>query len=1192
MTIKNKLASRLGAGVSALALAAMAMPANAEIYRDDVGDEGSQEYADQWDGVVQIYLWDNLFGDILFNCTGSLINPRTVLSAAHCFNSLPSEEYGPDTIWYTPIVAYGPDTFDPLLNWIGTGEQFLDDRNGLTFGVDVIVHPNAEFGNMDFPAADVALIGLQDPIYTIPSYAMLFSPVPEGAIEDGLHTVGVGYGTYGPGSGTGIGINGKRRAGENMLGLLASQNDFVQALSQNEGLQFGSGGDSNQLLYWIDFDLPGREGECERTTAFGASNSIVCSDWDGASGTFLDADTVVLPGPSIDYFPGDALPFEFATAGGDSGGPLFADELADFPLILGVLSGGFNPGFFHTAGQSYGEVSYYNPLFTSYQFISENNPYKYVSALEGDGNWSDPTHWIQTLDPNYFVYDSSGNLVNGLPSGDEGGVFQERPTEGTVFDTDVQTYDTADAAEGEGEGMSEEEIAGFAGARDDNSISLSTGLTVTSGGTAASQGLGGRIMGSSELGGAVATSDITSQSTGLSAGLSASTTELDRALSEVSTLTGLDQSLIGPGSTNFVPDNFYGARGETFVDPAQFFEVTLNAAGTTTLDMDVEIDKLTLNGANTGLDIATDWSMFVNINTEVFDGLLNVDGDLFTREVVLWGGALTGDGTMTLIDFNQFYGNGVLAYGTLFNIAGMVSPGDLDTTGTLLLDGDYIQTQAGMFLANVRGGEADLLDVFGSISLDGTLGVDFDELPVFGDSYDIMTASGDIIGDFAQVLTPQLQGVLYGTSSVEDGVVSVSIEAQSFTSFLGAYGSDNQLSIANALDASRDGNYSALSEIFGVVDYLPAEGLGGALDMLAPAENFYANNMLLGQGDLAVRSVTRRSYGRSTGTFSVATNVNDVQLLAAADGMRTASADGTAAFAMLAAQDAGSTQGSLAMDEAWSGFADITYSRGDTAGYMASAEEELENFSAAIGLERAFSEALTLGLSGHYQEGDVDVSDGGYASSEGYSIIGYGDLAIAGPLSLSAWYGGGQYDLEVARVAPGFGGAGDGMGSTDVEQVLAGLELGYDKVTANGTHIIPRAGLYFSEYDIDGYMETGGQGALSIDDYDIKSLQAKIGVDFMASHETGSATIRPFGGLSYVQEMADDEQVVQASFANGASTPFAVTGTDIGESWFEPRLGLEADVSDALTLSAEFSAMYGRDNVDMRTLRIGGVFRF
>lgn len=1186
MTYNKKLASRLGAGVSALALAAMAVPANAGIYRDDVGDEGSQQYADYWDGVVQIYLLDNLFGDILFNCTGSLINPRTVISAAHCFNSLPSEEYGPDTIWYTPIVAYGPDTFDPLFNWIGTGEQFLDARNGLTFGIDVILHPDAEFGATPFPAADVALIGLQDPIYTIPSYAMLFSPVPDGAIDDGLHVVGVGYGTYGPGSGTGIGINGKRRAGENMLGLLASQNDFVQALSQNEAAKVGSGGDSNQLLYWIDFDLPGREGECDRTSAFGAGNSIVCSDWDGASGTFLDGDTVVLPGPSVDYFPGDALPFEFATAGGDSGGPLFADQLADFPLILGVLSGGFQPGFFHAQGQSYGEVSYYNPLFTSYQFIAENNPYKYVSALEGDGNWSDPTHWVQTLDPSYFIYDSEGNLVNGLPSGDEGGVFQERPTEGTVFDTDVQTHDTADAAEGEGASVSDAGPVGLAAARADASISLDTGLSAT---TAASRGDGrdDRIAGTADLGGGV-TTDIAGTATGLSVTM----TGLDRAIAEVSTLTGLDQSLIGPGSTNFVPDNFYGARGETFVDPAQFFEVTLSAAGTTTLDMDVEIDKLTLNGADTGLDIATDWSMFVNINSEVFDGLLNVDGNLFTREVVLWGGALTGDGGITLVDFNQLYGNGVLAYGTLFNIAGMVSPGELDTTGTLLVDGDYVQTQAGLFLANVRDGEADLLDVFGSISLAGTLGVDFDDLPVYGDSYDIMTAFGDVIGDFDRVLTPQLEGVLYGTSSVENGTVSVSIEAQSFTSFLAATGSDNQLSIGNALDASRDGHYAALGEIFGVVDYLPAGGLGNALDMLAPAENFHANNMLLGQGDLAVRSVTRRSYGRSTGSFSVATNVNDARLLAAADGMRTASADGTAAFAMLAAQDAGSMQGSIAMDEAWSGFADITYSRGDTAGYLASDEAALENFSAAIGLERAVSDALTVGLSGHYQDGDVDVSDGGYASSDGYSVIGYGDLAIAGPLSLSAWYGGGQYDLEVARVADGFGGAADGTGSTDVEQVLAGLELGYDRVAANGTHIIPRAGLYFSEYDIDGYVETGGQGALSVEDYDIKSLQAKIGVDFMASHETGSATIRPFGGLSYVQELADDEQVVQARFANGAATPFAVTGADIGESWFEPRIGLEADLSESFTLSAEFSAMYGRDNVDMRTLRVGGVLRF
>lgn len=64
---------------------------------------------------------------------------------------------------------------------------------------------------------------------------MLFSPIPNEVMEEGVLVNQIGYGTFHPGS-TGTGsINGKRRAGENMLGLLASQSDFFQALAQNAG---------------------------------------------------------------------------------------------------------------------------------------------------------------------------------------------------------------------------------------------------------------------------------------------------------------------------------------------------------------------------------------------------------------------------------------------------------------------------------------------------------------------------------------------------------------------------------------------------------------------------------------------------------------------------------------------------------------------------------------------------------------------------------------------------------------------------------------------------------------------------------------------------------------------------------------------------------------------------------------------
>src|SRR5690606_33077869 len=46
--------------------------------------------------------------------------------------------------------------------------------------------------------------------------------------------------------------------------------------------------------------------------------------------------------------------------------------------------------------------------------IVANNSYHYVSALSGDGAWTDATHWVHDMDPNYGVI-RDGELVNDLP---------------------------------------------------------------------------------------------------------------------------------------------------------------------------------------------------------------------------------------------------------------------------------------------------------------------------------------------------------------------------------------------------------------------------------------------------------------------------------------------------------------------------------------------------------------------------------------------------------------------------------------------------------------------------------------------------------------------------------------------------------------------------------------------------------
>ena len=360
-------------------------------------------------------------------------------------------------------------------------------------------------------------------------------------------------------------------------------------------------------------------------------------------------------------------------------------------------------------------MSYYNPLFTYHQFISENNPYKYVSAKAGDGNWSDPDHWVQTLDPNYFVYDEDGNIVNGLPDGDEGGLGQRRPTAGIVFDTDVGEFDTGDGPPGSPPGTPERTLDGasrdFAArgaialsgaapsgaARDGVTPSSEAPASILSrapGAAAASDIGGGEVNLSGQSGASASTGGVETVVTpgagqapnrsykdAVSSDIGGGVVDLDAVPADgapqsgstgsvetivaADTVSGVPQTLTGPGSTGFVPMNTDGTPGARFEDPARYFEVTLSAAGTTTVDLFAEIDKLNITGADANLIVDEDWGLFARNNIEVFAGGFTADGSVLTREIVLWGGLMNGSGTIDLIELNLLLGNGTLQNGTL-----------------------------------------------------------------------------------------------------------------------------------------------------------------------------------------------------------------------------------------------------------------------------------------------------------------------------------------------------------------------------------------------------------------------------------------------------------------------------------------------------------------------------------------------
>lgn len=361
------------------------------VVRDDINlnvtaPTGALDNAVNITGVGQMII-DSGGGSVGL-CTGTLINPRTVIFAAHCVNDQAANSYGAGGT----AIGFGfeANNLPATRQWLGLDGGTLHATNTprAFYNVEHVWYDQRSLAlgpTLNFLQADVAIATLDTPASDIPTWTMLFTP-----LTGEVHGVVNGYGSRGNGTnGDNLGIDFRRRIAENMISALASLDDRDNFLF-GPADPFATAG-----LYQTDFDSPGFEGPFD-----------------------------------FDLFDGGPLPNEGTTAGGDSGGPLIADQAFDKPVVVGVLSGGSR--FFN--GQpfsSYGSSSFYQPLFLYWDQIVANNPYVYASNRGGNRNWGDKANWVQNMDPNYAI-EVDGDLVNALPGFEALGTAAGGPKFGTV----------------------------------------------------------------------------------------------------------------------------------------------------------------------------------------------------------------------------------------------------------------------------------------------------------------------------------------------------------------------------------------------------------------------------------------------------------------------------------------------------------------------------------------------------------------------------------------------------------------------------------------------------------------------------------------------------------------------------------------------------------------------------------------
>ncbi len=480
------------------------------------------------------------------------------------------------------------------------------------------------------------------------------------------------------------------------------------------------------------------------------------------------------------------------------------------------------------------------------------------------------------------------------------------------------------------------------------------------------------------------------------------------------------------------------------------------------------------------------------------------------------------------------YGSGII-HGSVQN-RGVISPGN--SPGILTIVGDYEQTSTGVLSIEIVGGslspqagvDYDRLAVTGQADLDGVLDLHITGLVASGQTYDILTATDVIAGDFASVSWQATPGFLVfsgdvvsdaSISAIPDNVYRATISRQLYNSV--AVGA-NETAVANALFAAIPAAIatpsSSMAHVLTGVDHLSA---ADARDLYQTAGGAFYGSLMTAQQDLGA------SFARS---------IHD-------------RLDNDRAGGWLQGFSHWGTDGD---DDTVVG-ADIKF-----AGVNAGLDFKLsENFVA--GLAVGFGTIDVTGKNG------IGTSDGDAWQTAIYAKFSKDRFAVTTTL------GYGETDFDSTRYIR-YGAAIRTVESDfSSKTYLAGVEASY-RVDAAGLAFTPLAGLSLVKTKANAFSEDGADPLrLQIADLNKTASRAYAGVHVTSALGGG---FRPWLRAIYSHQLSDNDPVVSQTFIGGGPQ-FDVWGRKASDSAALIGAGLDWTIFDAMMFRAAYDGMFRGD---------------
>ncbi|HRK64353.1 MAG TPA: autotransporter domain-containing protein, partial [Terricaulis sp.] len=598
----------------------------------------------------------------------------------------------------------------------------------------------------------------------------------------------------------------------------------------------------------------------------------------------------------------------------------------------------------------------------------------------------------------------------------------------------------------------------------------------------------------------------------------------------------------GPGTVNFVPNNVV-ANPALGVRP-RYYDVTLSGVGETRVTTPITIDRLTIDGLLTSLDVRTGGTLNVLGDFTTLRGFLNVNGQINSGEAVVVDALITGRGT-----FNPTY---------LTSVNGAIAPGGIGSIGTLTVQADTILASNSELLIELGNNVGDRLAVTGDAQTTGvaSLGGDLWLTPVGtprqNQTFTVLTAAGGVSGTFDDVngflgvLRPQ---VTYGANSV-----TVKLKAGSIFDLL--LHNPALAPIAFALDQLRENHYSSLYDLYGVIDLMDPMSLERAVGSLTPGAMLDANALVAMQGSrfgntLQDRMSLLTRHGGSG--LTVSGSPSQVLAFGGDDGLAAAS---ELAFASRMTDSHNVASMPNGVSAFFTGGYDESRSSAVSGRSAEGVNDGLRTWHVMGGVEQTLG-AFTMGVAAGYSYGESMQMTGVQADNEVTQTAFYGVYRFENGAYVTGMVGAGTSRVNTERrFAEGHF---DYRMSGDVggEIFLASFETGVNYDLANGLVVTPNFGIDSYNVTMDGFSESGDNvAALNVGDNAYEMLEARLGVRMAGDFSfVNGWSFAPSFDAAMVANLGGDEGGVWANFIAAPDVPFFIPGQGRDDSWGEVNAG-------------------------------------